>query len=147
YLTYSTRGIFKCYEIKVSKADFYSNNKLSFLGDYNYYVMPIELYEEVKEDIDSHIGVFAFDGNLLSSVKRAKKQELGACKEVLKDSMIRSLYRESEKVISNEDTLEIEKIRKELNRYKKKAHQNYKDHMDLRKSLYKKYGQTWKEGL
>ena len=147
YLTYDTKEIFRCYEVKASKTDFYSSNKLSFLGHYNYYVMPLELYKEVEEDIDSHIGVFVFDGKELSSVKRAKRQELGVCDQVLKDSMIRSLYRESEKIISNNDPLEIEKLRKELNKYKGKAYQNYKEHMDLRKRLYKKYGEGWKEDL
>lgn len=147
YLTYNTKGIFRCYEIKASKSDFYSNNKVSFVGDYNYYVMPIELYNEVKEDIDSDIGVSASDGEKLSSIKRAKKHEFGICKQILKDSMIRSLYRESEKIISNNDTLEIEKLRKELNKSKRKAYQNYKQHMDLREKLYKKYGESWKEDL
>ena len=145
YLTYKTKGIFRCYEVKVSKSDFYSNNKVSFVGHYNYYVMPIELYDQVKEDIDVNIGVFTFDGKKLSSMKRSKRQELGVCEQVLKDSMIRSLYRESEKVISNNDTLEIEKLRKELNKSKIKAYQNYKQHMDLRKNLYDKYGEDWKD--
>lgn len=147
FLTYNTEGIFRCYEVKASKADFYSNNKTSFLGHYNYYVMPVELYEEVKDDIDIHIGVFGFDGKKLSSIKRAKVQELGVSKDLLKDSMIRSLYRESEKIISNNDSLEIEKLRKEVNKYKGKAYHNYRQHMDLRKDLYNKYGESWKEDL
>lgn len=147
YLLYDTKEIFRCYEIKASKADFYSDNKVSFLGHYNYYIMPRELYEEVKEDIDSYIGVFAYDGKKLNSVKRARKQELKVCKDILKDSMIRSLYRESEKIISNNDELEIEKLRKELNQSKKRAYTNYKQHMNLRKKLYKKYGEAWKKNL
>ena len=61
--------------------------------------------------------------------------------------MIRSLYRESEKTISNNEPLEIEKIRKELNKSKKKAYHNYKQYMELRKKLYNKYGESWKEDL
>ena len=147
FLTYDTKGIFRCYEIKASKADFYSKNKLTFIGHYNYYIMPLEVYEEVKDDIEAGAGVFVSDENKLLSIKRAKFQELGVCQQVLKDSMIRSLYRESEKTISNNDPLEIEKIRKELNKSKKKAYQNYKEHMELRKKLYDKYGESWKEGL
>ncbi len=147
FLTYNTKDIFRCYEIKASKIDFYSDNKVSFLGHYNYYVMPLELYGQVEKDIAPHIGVFVSDGNKLSSIKRAKRQELGVCKEVLKNSMIRSLYRESEKTIGNDDPLEIEKLRKELKRSKKKAYQNYKQNMDLRRKLYEKYGESWKDGL
>jgi len=58
YMTYDTKGIFRCYEIKVSKADFNSKAKHTFLGHYNYYVMPTELYEQVKQDIPSNIGVY-----------------------------------------------------------------------------------------
>ena len=147
FLTYDTKGIFRFYEVKVSKGDFYSKNKNSFLGHYNYYVMPLELYKEVAEDIEDCIGVFISDGKKLSSIKRAKVQELEVPIEILKDSMIRSLYRESEKVITNNDFLEIEKLRKELSRSKKKAYQNYKEHMDLRKKLYDSYGESWKDGL
>ena len=147
YLTYDTKDIFRCYEVKVSKSDFYSTNRISFLGNYNYYVMPIELYEQVEEDIEGYVGVYISKEGKLISVKRAKRQQLKVEKEILKDSMIRSLYRESEKVISNKDVLEIEKLRKELNKSKKKAYQNYRQNMNLRKKLYKKYGDSWKEGL
>ena len=147
YLTYDTQGIFRCYELKVSKVDFYSENNLSFLGHYNYFVMPIELYHQVKEDIDDFVGVYIPENGKLLSIKRAEKRELKVDKDILKDSMIRSLYRESEKVISNRDELEIEKLRKDLNRAKKKAYQNYRQHMDLRKKLYQKYGDQWMEDL
>ena len=50
YMTYKTNGEFRCYEIKVSKADFKSKAKVSFLGDFNYYVMPVELYQELRKD-------------------------------------------------------------------------------------------------
>ena len=40
-----------CYEIKQSVQDFHSKNKLSFFGNKNYFVMPYELYEKVKEEI------------------------------------------------------------------------------------------------
>lgn len=46
-----------CYEIKTSKEDFHSKNGHNFLGDYNYYVMPDYVYEEVKSEIPYRIGV------------------------------------------------------------------------------------------
>ncbi len=45
YLTYDTKGTWRCYEIKISKTDFRSKAKNTFIGHYNYYVMPQELYE------------------------------------------------------------------------------------------------------
>ena len=37
YLTYDTNDIFKCYEVKVTKTDFYSKCHNTFIGNYNYY--------------------------------------------------------------------------------------------------------------
>ena len=147
YITYDTKGVWRSYEIKVSKSDFYSKAKTSFLGNYNYFVMTQELYSEVGEDIPNNIGVYIPNGKKLNSIKNAKRQELGVDEDILKDSMIRSLYRESEKVITNNDTLEIDKLRKQLARSKKKAYQNYKQLMELTSKLYSKYGESWKENL
>ena len=48
-------------EIKVSKQDFKSKNGHNFYGHKNYYAMTQELFEQVKDDIDSHIGVIVLD--------------------------------------------------------------------------------------
>ena len=40
------KGDFYCYEVKSSVEDFHSKNGHNFLGDYNYYVMPEEVYEQ-----------------------------------------------------------------------------------------------------
>lgn len=85
FITYDTKGIWRCYEIKVSKSDFYSKAKKTFVGHFNYFVMPKELYEEVKDDIDNHIGVHI--GSYV--IKKPKKQKLSVDEQVLKDSMIR----------------------------------------------------------
>lgn len=101
YLTYDTNDIFRCYEIKSCKEDFYSKSKHTFVGNYNYYVMPMDVYEMVKDDIPNHIGVYTNSENKrirkLYSVKSAKKQELSVDKEILKNSLIRSLHRDSMK--------------------------------------------------
>lgn len=47
-----------CYEIKQSKQDFHSKNKLTFIGNKNYFVMPYSLYEQVKNEIPAEIGVY-----------------------------------------------------------------------------------------
>ena len=41
------KGDFYCYEIKSCKKDFESGHGLNFIGDYNYCVLPQELYEEI----------------------------------------------------------------------------------------------------
>ncbi len=42
----------RCYELKVSLADFRSKAKLSFIGNYNYFVLPKALYEKSKIRLD-----------------------------------------------------------------------------------------------
>lgn len=50
----------RCYELKVTKADFRSTAKLSFVGHYNYFVLPSKLYEEAKTEIPTGIGVLVY---------------------------------------------------------------------------------------
>lgn len=77
------KGDFYCYEVKSSVEDFHSKNGHNFLGDYNYYVMPEEVYEKVKNEIPYYAGVFVPTipvlGNMgkyyeLKSVKKAKRK-------------------------------------------------------------------------
>ena len=116
YMTYDTKGIFRCYEIKCTKSDFYSKAKKSFIGNYNYYVLTKELYEEVKEDIPKHVGIYVFS----ELIKKPQKIELQIDKDILKDSMIRSLAREQDKFRA---TCDIEYINKLKNKIKKKEKQ------------------------
>lgn len=52
------KGDFFCYEVKSSVADFHSKNGHNFIGDYNYYVMLEEVYEQVKAEIPYKVGVY-----------------------------------------------------------------------------------------
>lgn len=103
YLAYTTNDWFKCYEIKVTKQDFYSKCHKSFIGNYNYYVMPRDLYYQIQKDIPKGVGVLVenkigdkiYSSSPLRAIRTAKKQELKVDKDILKNSLIRSLYRES----------------------------------------------------
>lgn len=95
YLVYSTQDIWKCFEIKISENDFHSKCNNTFIGNYNYYVMTWELYQKVKNEIPEEIGVLVKSCNTLESVKKAKKQELKVDREVLFQSMIRSMQRDN----------------------------------------------------
>ncbi len=97
-----------CYEIKVSKSDFRSKANLTFIGNKNYFVMPYSLYNEVKDEIPSGIGVYVpvkrtqygdtervYDVyDTLYCIKRARKMELRADKEVILSSMLRCVQRD-----------------------------------------------------
>ncbi len=89
-----SKDIFKCYEIKVSKQDFYSKCKKTFVGNYNYYAMPEELFKEVKKDIPDYVGVVSEYG---FNLKKPKRVDLKIDKEKLLVSMLKSLNRENYK--------------------------------------------------
>lgn len=122
FITYKTNNEFRCYEIKVSKSDFHSKAKLSFVGDYNYYVMPVTLYQELRleakkraekddwfkgdsENIfdirlkNQGIGLIVVtETGLLSNKISAKRKNVShGTKSTLLESMVRSLNREVKK--------------------------------------------------
>ncbi len=76
-------------EIKSTLVDFHSKAALSFVGHFNYFVMPKELHEQVKDEIPVDIGVYT--GTCLA--KRPRRRDLAVDETVLFTSMIRSLYR------------------------------------------------------
>lgn len=51
------KGIFICYEVKSCKADFKSGFGRNFIGEKNYFVMPMATYKEVIQDITHGVGV------------------------------------------------------------------------------------------
>ncbi|UPI13218.1 hypothetical protein [Bacillus phage SBSphiJ6] len=142
YITYDTKGIWRCYEIKVSVSDFRSTAKKTFCGHYNYYVMPKELYDKVKDEIPAHIGVY-IDGSY--SVKRAKKQELSVDEQVLKDSLIRSLYREADRVFKSQNPNIVASLKKQVEQLKKEKFENYLNYRNLQQEVVQKFGIRWRE--
>lgn len=68
------KGDFYCYEIKSCVADFNSKNGHNFIGDFNCYVMPKDLYEQVKQRIPYNVGVLIPSKcDTLESIKKAKR--------------------------------------------------------------------------
>lgn len=118
-IMYDTDRLVYCYEIKQSVSDFRSNNKVTFIGNKNYYVMPATLYDKVKDEIPYDIGVYiAYDHmeqeerdivsehrkeikgvfvegfKQLSCIKQSRKRDLKADKEVILSSMLRCMQRD-----------------------------------------------------
>ncbi|MGG4288320.1 hypothetical protein ABEW81_11040 [Priestia megaterium] len=143
YMTYDTKGVWRCYEVKVSVSDFRSKAKKTFCGHYNYFVMTSELYQKVKEEVPSHIGIYV--GR--TCVKRAKKQELLVEEKVLKDSLIRSLAREAGKQYKSDNPLIVDSLNRQVNQARKDAETYRVRYQDLRNSLYQKYGRNWQDVL
>lgn len=101
--------------------------------------MPKELYEQVKDEIPSHIGVYV-NG---FCKKNPKKQKLGADEQILKDSMIRSLYREVRKKFNSEDPWVIDVQNRTINKYKKEAEKYRDKYWELMRIGQEKYGSRW----
>lgn len=134
----------RCYELKVTKADFHSKAKLSFIGNYNYFVLPQKLFEEVQSEIPTHIGVLiyrAFDKKaienspqtlrapgFLTVAKKAQYQELQVDKAKLTSHFVASLFREVDKAKKVEKGLQLysdDKLFKELKKRSKAGYDVY----------------------
>lgn len=126
----------------MSKSDFYSSAKKTFIGNFNYFVMPSSLYEEVKEDIPAHIGVIA-EGSY--SIKKAKRMELAVEEKVLKDSLIRSLSRETDKLYKSEDPDFLNRLRRLADKYEKESSDWRRKYTEIMNIGYAKYGRGWHE--
>lgn len=162
YMTYDTKGVFRCYEIKVTKSDFHSPAATTFCGHYNYYVLPRTLYEQVKDEIPFDVGVYCeavyHDGTEIEygpceCVKRAKRRELAADVNVLKDSIIRSLCRDVGKQVASGNPTLIECYKRELAEekrqaeYYRKAYRNIQEqYQHLFKTVRDTYGEDWEKG-
>ncbi|MDD3029839.1 MAG: hypothetical protein PHS57_06140 [Alphaproteobacteria bacterium] len=104
FITLDFKGNWRCYEIKASKNDYHSKAQITFIGNLNYYVMPGDLYEELKDEIPTHVGVLVPCGQSgLESVKKARRQAIACSETVLYASLIRSLYRTYERVRASDD--------------------------------------------
>lgn len=95
------RGDFYCYEVKSSVEDFRSGHGHNMLGDYNYYVMPKAVFDEVRTDIPFHVGVYCPEEMLggaytkLMSVKKARRITRKRSASEMLLMMLRSANREN----------------------------------------------------
>lgn len=106
FIIYQNDGIFRCFEIKSSKDDFLSGQKLSFYGDYNYLVVPQKLLQKIencdlfKKLLWKGIGILLVDietAEIEIYCKPKKKTWNLGMKNILIESMVRSLARDAKK--------------------------------------------------
>lgn len=122
FMTMDSKGIIKCYEIKVTLSDLNSKAKKSFYGHYNYLVLTEELYEKIKNNItnyiSSEIGILILKNEYkLQSKRKAIKQKISLEQELmLKESMVRSIYF---KMIKYKDANNLEKQKELKNKISK----------------------------
>jgi len=99
YITVDTHGIIRCYEIKVSMADFRSSNKVTFVGDYNYYVVPNVMAQPVLNALtDPAIGIISVGDDLtVRFYKKAQRKIPQIALARAKEAMFRAACREVDK--------------------------------------------------
>lgn len=90
------KKIWRCYEIKISVSDFHSKNGHNFVGHYNYYIMPMDVYSKVKDEIPDHIGVYIY-GRMFEIYKKSKKQGLKFSQEEMLYSFMKRAYHKLQK--------------------------------------------------
>lgn len=105
FLSYDANDIFRCYEIKVSLADFHSNAKKSWYGHYNYLVMSTDLYNQKdktywRKEIPKGIGLITFDlitGHRTSIFKATRNEIDDNIYNMLKNSLLKTLFYQNHK--------------------------------------------------
>ena len=86
------KGDVYCYEVKSSVEDFHSKNGHNMIGDFNYYVMPTDVYEKVRFEIPYKVGVMCpetfesifFERTTLVTKENAKRSDRSRRREVVK---------------------------------------------------------------
>lgn len=127
FILMDSKGVVKCYEIKVTLDDLKSSAKLSWYGHYNYLVVTPKLYQKVSDwsvYIPTHVGVIV--GTSLTSKRKAKRCVLSPEDEsMLKESMVRSMFYKMQRYkdaqsITRQKYLEsrIRQLTKECNQYR-----------------------------
>ena len=147
FCTMDSKGIVKCYEIKVSLADFKSKAKLSWYGHYNYLIVTEELWSKLNDNIineylPKHVGIaipcFKSWSMGLTIVKRAKKQDLSIEDEIMiKESLVRSLSYKAIKFRNANNLDRISYLNKQVSTYKKHNSELIEDINNLKSDIVK----------
>lgn len=127
FMTMDSKGIIKCYEIKVTLQDLKSDAKKSWYGHYNYLVTTKELYEKIEnwdEYIPKGVGIIVgrigINSTYLESKRKAKKNDISLeDTNMLKESMVRSIYWKMIKYKDRQDPEKQKKIKSTMSKLKK----------------------------
>lgn len=140
FCTMDSKGIIKCYEIKVTLADLKSKAKLSWYGHYNYLVVTKELYDKLTDDLittylPNFIGIMIPDrwsDTGFSIVKRSKKQDISIDTEIMmKESLIRTLSYKVNKIRNSNNLNLLSSLKSEITRLTKKLNEVNNNYQSL----------------
>lgn len=116
YMTMDSKNVFKCYEIKVTLQDLKTENRKSFYGDYNYLVVSKSLYAQNpswSNYIPGYCGILV--GKELTVKRQAKRKTITEeTREMLKDSLLRSVFWKYENYKDASDLAQYRSLQKQL---------------------------------
>lgn len=145
-MTMDSKGIIKCYEIKVTLQDLKSNAKKSWFGHYNYLVVTQELFDQIddfKKYIPNHIGVLI--GTTSSGIKAVKQNISKEQEMMLKESLVRSIYLKLQKHRNAQSLDKVRKLQSKLNKVIKEKYEYSNMYYRLQKAVINKLGyETYK---
>jgi hypothetical protein len=85
----------RCYELKITKSDFLSDAKKTFNGDFNFYVIPSELWDSVHAYIEPWVGCWTIDKDGKANRKKpAKRMKTTIDKTYVMRRIVQSLERQ-----------------------------------------------------
>lgn len=102
------KGDCYCYEIKSSVEDFHSGHGLNFVGDYNYLVMPTDVYAAVSLEIPHYVGIYVPEANDLTCIKKAKRRNRTRPVSEILLMMFRSANRDYRKAVKQLEEMKNE---------------------------------------
>lgn len=95
--------LIRCYELKITRSDFLSDAKKSFVGNYNFYVIPSELYDSVKGDIETWVGCWTIDRlGHAHRKKPAKRMRPGVTPSYMTGRIVLALERQHLKYVEKD---------------------------------------------
>lgn len=123
FMTMDSKGVFRCYEIKVTVEDLKSHAKKSWYGHYNYLVVSQELYSKISDwsqYLPSGVGVIRYGYDLEVVIKPKRQNVSSDMCLILSQSMSRSMYYKMLKYYNSQDLENIKKLQGQIRNYEQK---------------------------
>lgn len=132
YLVYE-RKYWKFFEIKSCEEDFKSSASWTFLGNYNYFVMPQSVYDRVESIVPSYVGVYTIDDKYLNkrTFNYIKNLSTTDTREVLSIKYLKNVKRAKFRTLANKEEEYFKRTIKSLNRDAEKYYQRIGNKSDV----------------
>lgn len=99
----------------------------------------------MKNEISDWVGVYIQRGNGLVSVQKAKRQSIDPQTEnLLKNSLLRSLAREADKVRESESISTVNRLKTRIRQLEREKQAEYRRYLALLEEVMALYGPHWK---